>query len=65
MSHWVKTAASSASLAHDCATAIQQAREAPGHIATLIAPADTAWGPSAGPVEAAPATPQQPVASAA
>lgn len=65
MSHWVRTASSSASLAHDCAAAIQTAREAPGHIATLIAPADTAWGPSAGPVEAAPAAPRQPVAGGA
>src|SRR5450631_3264587 len=53
MSHWVRSAGSSASLARDCAAAIHKAREAPGHIATLIAPADTAWGPSDGPVEAA------------
>ena len=63
MSHWVKSAASSASLARDCAKAIQEARAAPGHIATLIAPADTAWGPSDGPVEAAPAAPRQRVES--
>jgi acetolactate synthase-1/2/3 large subunit len=61
MSHWVKSAASSTSLARDCAEAIQNARAAPGHIATLIAPADTAWGPSDGPVEAAPAAPRQQV----
>ncbi len=50
MSHWVKTTASAASLAADCALAIKQAREAPGHIATLIAPADTAWGDAGGDV---------------
>src|SRR5688572_15551055 len=43
MSHWVKTASSAKTLAADCAQAIREAREAPGHIATLIAPADTAW----------------------
>jgi acetolactate synthase-1/2/3 large subunit len=59
MSHWVRVAGSADSLARDGAAAIQKAREAPGHIATLIAPADTAWGPSDGPVEAAPAAPRQ------
>ena len=49
VSHWVKTAANSSTLAADCATAIRTAREAPGHVATLIAPADTAWGESQGP----------------
>ena len=61
MSNWVRRAGSSVSLARDCAAAIQKAREAPGHIATLIAPADTAWGPSEGPVEAPPPAPRQPV----
>ena len=49
VSHWVKTAADASTLAADCAAAIQKARDAPGHIATLIAPADTAWGESQGP----------------
>lgn len=65
MSHWVKTSPTAESLAPDCALAIQKAREAPGHIATLIAPADTAWGESAGPAEAAPPAQRQPVASTA
>ena len=65
MSHWVKTAASSGSLAADCAQAIQKAKDAPGHIATLIAPADTAWGEADAPVEAAPAAPRKPVAGEA
>jgi acetolactate synthase-1/2/3 large subunit len=57
MSHWVKTTADSKSLAFDCARAIHEARKAPGHIATLIAPADTAWGDADGPAEAEPAAP--------
>lgn len=42
-SDWVRTAASVASLAGDCAAAIAAAREPPGRIATLILPADIAW----------------------
>src|SRR4249920_983996 len=55
MSHWVRTAGSARSLAADCALAIHKANEAPGHIATLIAPADTAWGDADAPAEAEPA----------
>jgi acetolactate synthase-1/2/3 large subunit len=46
MSDWVKTSASSMTLAADAAEAIGVAREAPGKIATLIVPADNAWGPA-------------------
>src|SRR5262245_20336056 len=42
MSDWVRTAKNSMTLASDAAAAIAAAREAPGKIATLIAPADTA-----------------------
>jgi acetolactate synthase-1/2/3 large subunit len=59
VSHWVKTAANAKVLAGDCAVAIRQAREAPGHIATLIAPADTAWGEADGPAEAEPPRPRR------
>ena len=59
MSHWVKTTADSRSLARDCARAIHQARQAPGHIATLIAPADTAWGEADGIAEAEPPAPRK------
>src|SRR6185436_13289080 len=55
MSNWVRTAESSQSLAADCALAIAAARQPPGQIATLIAPADTAWGDANGIAEAAPA----------
>jgi acetolactate synthase-1/2/3 large subunit len=54
MSHWVKTSPSSRTVAADGALAIEAARQIPGHIATLILPADTAWGPASGPVEPAP-----------
>ena len=46
MSHWVKTSRSSRSIAADGALAIEAARQTPGRIATLILPADTAWGPA-------------------
>jgi acetolactate synthase I/II/III large subunit len=52
MSDWVHTAAGPDTLAADAALAIEQARTAPGRVATLIAPADTAWGESAGPSRA-------------
>ncbi len=54
MSHWVKTSPSSRTIAADGALAIEAARQRPGRIATLILPADTAWGPADGIVEATP-----------
>jgi len=42
-SHWVRTGASSATVGADAAAAVQAANTAPGQIATLILPADTAW----------------------
>ena len=51
MSHWVKTSPNSTTIAADGALAIQAARVAPGQIATLILPADTAWGPANGVAE--------------
>ena len=47
MSHWVHTSRSAQLVAQDGARAITQARTAPGRIATLILPADTAWNPGA------------------
>ncbi|MES2564439.1 MAG: acetolactate synthase large subunit [Pseudomonadota bacterium] len=47
-SHWVKTSPTSTTVAADGALAIQAARVAPGQIATLILPADTAWGEADG-----------------
>lgn len=46
MSHWVKTSPTSRGIAADGALAIAAARQMPGQIATLILPADTAWGPA-------------------
>lgn len=57
MSHWVKSSASARTLAADGALAIAAARQTPGQIATLILPADTAWGMADGIAEVAPRTP--------
>ena len=62
-SHWVKTSPTSKTVAADGALAIQAANVAPGQIATLILPADTAWGEADGvaetPAAPAPAKPSQ------
>jgi acetolactate synthase-1/2/3 large subunit len=42
-SHWVRTSSSSTTVGADAAAAVQAANTAPGQIATLILPADTAW----------------------
>jgi acetolactate synthase-1/2/3 large subunit len=44
MSDWVKTSKNSMDLSKDGAEAIENANIAPGKIASLILPADTAWG---------------------
>ncbi|MBX3649962.1 MAG: acetolactate synthase large subunit [Burkholderiales bacterium] len=44
MSDWVLTSCSSKDVAADGARAVEAAYKAPGQIATLILPADTAWG---------------------
>ena len=44
MSDWVRTARDSMSVAADGAAAVAAASSRPGKIATLIMPADTAWG---------------------
>ncbi len=55
-SAWVRTSRSSTQVAGDAAEAIAAAMTPPGQIATLILPADTAWGTANG-AAAAPATP--------
>ena len=45
VSHWVETSKSSSEVGADAARAVQAARTAPGQIATLILPGDTAWNP--------------------
>ena len=65
MSHWVKTSPSSKDIAADGALAIEAARAAPGQIATLILPADTAWNEGSDPVIARAAAPRTMVDDAA
>ena len=69
MSHWVHTGRDSLGIAADGAAAVTAARTAcvagPGQIATLILPADTAWGPGSVPVTPAPAPVRKPVDDAA
>jgi acetolactate synthase I/II/III large subunit len=64
-SKWVRTSKSAADVARDGAEAVAAARAAPGQIATLILPADTAWNEGSGIAPAHPVVPPAPVASAA
>jgi acetolactate synthase I/II/III large subunit len=65
MSHWVRKARTSMSVSADAAAAISVAREAPGKVATLILPADTAWGPAEQVVCAPTSAPRLPVSACA
>lgn len=56
MSGWVKTGRSSLTVAAEGAEAVAAALSPPGQVATLILPADTAWGPG-GPVATVPPIP--------
>lgn len=49
MSGWLRTAASSSSLAADGAQALLAARSPPGQVATLVIPGSCAWGAARGP----------------
>ncbi|MEL6914422.1 MAG: acetolactate synthase large subunit [Pseudomonadota bacterium] len=55
--HWTRTAESAATVAQDGAAAISAARGRNGQLATLILPADTAWGPGL-PAKTVPVSPQ-------
>uniref|UniRef100_UPI00269052A1 acetolactate synthase large subunit n=1 Tax=Teichococcus rhizosphaerae TaxID=1335062 RepID=UPI00269052A1 len=57
VSGWVRTAMDAKRVGADAAVAVQAARTAPGQIATLILPADTAWNEGAEPAEALPVPP--------
>ena len=59
VSAWVHSSLSPRTVAADAARAVQAARAAPGQIATLVLPADTAWLEAEGPA------PQLPVAGPA
>jgi acetolactate synthase-1/2/3 large subunit len=55
VSAWVRTSRDPAALAADGAAAVAAAQEPPGGIATLVVPADVAWGEAPGPAPALPA----------
>ena len=55
VSHWVHTSLSSTDVGADAATAVHAANIAPGQVATLMLPSDTAW--NEGGVVAAPVAP--------
>ncbi|MDP5347358.1 MAG: acetolactate synthase large subunit [Paracoccaceae bacterium] len=55
VSHWVHTSTDVSGLGHDAARAVQAANTAPGQVAALILPSDTAW--TEGGVVAAPLPP--------
>lgn len=57
VSAWVRTVASAENVGSDAAMAVQAARTAPGQIATLILPADTAWNGGGIVAEALPVSP--------
>jgi len=65
MSDWVKTSHSAKSIAADGALAVEAARKVPGQIATLILPADTAWGEADGPAQVKDPAPRARVADSA
>jgi len=58
VSHWVRTSGSAQQVSSDGAVAIQAARTPPGQIATLIVPADVAWGEGSGPAVPLPVAPR-------
>jgi acetolactate synthase-1/2/3 large subunit len=64
-SKWLKTSQSALEVAADGAEAVAAARTAPGRIATLILPADTAWNEGAGIAPPRPVPPPAAVASEA
>ena len=61
MSHWVRTSSSAAEIGADAAQAVQQANTAPGRVATLILPSETAWTAGGQVVAAAPPPAPAPV----
>lgn len=63
VSDWVRTSKTSYRVAGDVAEAVAAARQAPGHVATLVLPADCAWNEASGP--AAPIEPPAPLPVAA
>jgi acetolactate synthase-1/2/3 large subunit len=62
VSAWVRQARDPAALAADAADAVAAACAPPGGVATLVVPADVAWGEAAGPAAARPARKPETVA---
>jgi acetolactate synthase-1/2/3 large subunit len=62
VSHWVRTSGFAQEVAIDGAEAVQAARTPPGQIATLVVPADVAWGEGSGPAVPLTVAPQPQVA---
>src|SRR5580698_2855718 len=54
VSDWIRASKSARDIGDDAAQAVQAARKAPGQIATLILPADTAWDAADGVAAALP-----------
>jgi acetolactate synthase-1/2/3 large subunit len=65
VSHWLHSAASAKTAAIDAARAVAAARAAPGQVATLILPADSAWDDAEGTVAPLPVAGFAPVSDAA
>lgn len=63
VSHWVHTSKSAGDVGRDGAAAVTAARTAPGQVATLMLPSDTAWSPG-GPVTSAAEAPARAVPDA-
>jgi len=51
VSGWIRSSQSARDVARDGAAAVAAARSAPGQVATLILPADTAWNDAEGPAQ--------------
>ena len=65
VSSWIHTSQSAGLVGTDAARAVQAARAAPGQIATLILPADTAWNEAEGVADPLPFEPPSRVGEAA
>jgi acetolactate synthase-1/2/3 large subunit len=65
VSGWICSSVSAGTVACDAARAVQAARNAPGQIATLVLPADTAWNDAEGAAPALPVLGPAPVSSRA
>jgi acetolactate synthase I/II/III large subunit len=61
VSHWVHSSESAQRISADAARAVQAARMAPGQIASLILPADTAWQAADRPADPLPVVAPAPV----